>query len=563
MFYQRSDQVYPNSCANGQIKGTFNESCLAREEGLCVPESNQNGITSSLLYSSDPEYFPMMAKVCDESNHDQDAPNLQNLLCDYKSALEVIQSQNGRRQLQPVYPTFTVVQPKTRNGIGELYIIQDYGTSMGQYWPSVRMGLEQLFTSLNHDTKVTVLYNNHFLNERTFVYSASNPRYWGDRIFPDELGQNSNSLSLKASFKKLTERLDMTLSPTVLVITASDNANEDLSEAIALVTQNDLPVSVVSMPGIQDKRFLELAQHGQVLTLAGVPGVANSMVRGKMAGSLFQACVEHMEGINYQRVFESEHPPLQFNWVNGSMDLKEDMTSLVAPRFQIMILSPWNTYPEIHIKAPDGTTWDSGVVSNTIIRQWSFHVLYVPSDSISFQPGQWNYAIKGPNSQQPWGDKIFVVAYVDVGSRGFARSFVERKAHSGFNATDSTFALSVFGSVDNQLDPAKNWTMQARVVHPDGQDQSSLILNDDGLKVPDVAQRDLVFSQYLFQIKQAGYYSTEFELVNEGGTQRYWPGPSFFVSKPINGSLTGDRIPPSRIMDLRAQGVEGAEGRIA
>ena len=73
-----------------------------------------------------------MTKVSNAETHNQDAPNKQNLLCNYQSVLEVIQSQ-GASPLQLKSPTITFVQrnPQTVDE-GQLIIIQDLSVSMVQ-----------------------------------------------------------------------------------------------------------------------------------------------------------------------------------------------------------------------------------------------------------------------------------------------------------------------------------------------------------------------------------------------------------------------------------------------
>lgn len=70
--------------------------------------------------------------------------------------------------------------------------------------------------------------------------------------------------------------------------------------------------------------------------------------------------------------------------------------------------------------------------------------------------------------------------------------------------------------------------------------------------VPDVTSRDDVYSQYFYNIYHRGFYTVRYELTNANDIKdrRYWVGPSFYVTVPVDQSQ-GDRIPPSRITDLR------------
>ena len=70
-----------------------------------------------------------MSKVCDATTHDSDAPTKQNLLCDYKSAMDVIASSPSPLPPGSTFtpPQIEFVQEKTEP---ELIIIQDVGVSM-------------------------------------------------------------------------------------------------------------------------------------------------------------------------------------------------------------------------------------------------------------------------------------------------------------------------------------------------------------------------------------------------------------------------------------------------
>lgn len=73
-----------------------------------------------------------MSKVCDETMHNKDAPNLQNLLCDYKSAMEVIREEVGSTKSLSRNVQFHVVQANAllAQGQGDLIIIIDKSFAM-------------------------------------------------------------------------------------------------------------------------------------------------------------------------------------------------------------------------------------------------------------------------------------------------------------------------------------------------------------------------------------------------------------------------------------------------
>ena len=74
-----------------------------------------------------------MLKVCNADNHNQDAPNKQNLLCNYQSVMEVIQGQGATsRALKSPTVSFLQRNPQTADEEGQLIIIQDLSVNMAQ-----------------------------------------------------------------------------------------------------------------------------------------------------------------------------------------------------------------------------------------------------------------------------------------------------------------------------------------------------------------------------------------------------------------------------------------------
>ncbi|TRY74995.1 hypothetical protein TCAL_08644 [Tigriopus californicus] len=484
------------------------EDCL---ENPCSIEPGQAGIETSLLFSINAITFPQMSRVCDETTHDKDAPNLQNLLCDYKSVMEVIREEAESARSLSRNVQFQVVQanPLLAQGQGDLVIIFDNSVQMQGHWTAVRIGLEQLFITMNPNTLVTMIIN-----------------------------ENVPLTQTRMSILGLW-------SPTIVVLTATpiDEA-EDWNSTITWVKENRLSVDVMTVPQVKTRKLVELTQFGNLYAL---PLSGTDHDRGALAGAILMAMVEHIEGINFQQIAQVVKDPLSDNWVHGHFEVQSDMTSKEAPKFQVLVLSPWNLYPQVNmiVEAPNGTKWQTS--NNSIYRVWSSHVLQLKPDGFGFQSGTWKFSIQGPGSS--FSGKIHVMAFVDVGTKPIGRSFFQSNSKLGLNATDDTFAVSVFTSLEQVTNMDQNWTVKAKLIN--GFTSTDLILKDDGLIVPDVMKKDHLHSQYFFDIKERGFYSTQFELWNENGIQRFWPGPSLFVDQPINNSLSGDRIPPSRIMDLR------------
>ena len=76
-----------------------------------------------------------MSQLCDAEDHNQEAPNKQNLLCNYRSALEVIREQNSTMvQLKPPNIRFVQNNPEIPE-TGNIIIVQDLSSDMNRVRP--------------------------------------------------------------------------------------------------------------------------------------------------------------------------------------------------------------------------------------------------------------------------------------------------------------------------------------------------------------------------------------------------------------------------------------------
>ena len=61
LFYRNRTSVVPNSCTDIPIDGNFAEGCLESSD-QCLPfQPGQNGVTSSMLFSTDATAFPAVS----------------------------------------------------------------------------------------------------------------------------------------------------------------------------------------------------------------------------------------------------------------------------------------------------------------------------------------------------------------------------------------------------------------------------------------------------------------------------------------------------------------------
>ena len=161
---------------------------------------------------------------------------------------------------------------------------------------------------------------------------------------------------------------------------------------------------------------------------------------------------------------------------------------------------------------------------------------------------------------------------MDVGNATFGQGFLEHSVETPLNASD-LFAVGIYGQISNPRKTA-SYAMTVKVLKTELEDDIGLHLKDDGLAgtgiyswilsitnskwnsklVPDITISDDLYSQYFYDLFHPGFYFTQYHLTipDQPGIHFYWPGPSFYLTDVISNPRGEDRIPPSRIMDLRA-----------
>jgi hypothetical protein len=110
-----------------------------------------------------------MSKVCNSDSHDQDAPNKHNLLCGYRSVLEVIQTTNPSSR-PFLAPTTTIVQDRDED---DFIIIQDVTLNLDS-WTLWRNSLAQMFIAMQPHGNFTLIRQEDGNTELTATTIAVN-----------------------------------------------------------------------------------------------------------------------------------------------------------------------------------------------------------------------------------------------------------------------------------------------------------------------------------------------------------------------------------------------------
>ena len=94
---ESSTRFPPTYLEEGKAKATACSNVLIQANFTfpCSPSPNQTEVTSCLLFSTNRTFFLQMSRFCDSTTHTPNTPTPQNLICDGRSVLEMIESSSG------------------------------------------------------------------------------------------------------------------------------------------------------------------------------------------------------------------------------------------------------------------------------------------------------------------------------------------------------------------------------------------------------------------------------------------------------------------------------------
>ena len=108
--------------------------------------------------------FLQISQLCNESTHDKVAPTPQNLICDGKSATEIIllsqHNQVSHLTKDELHLTF-VQNQEDKNG---LILILDLSPAMEPHWSVFRSAIQQLFLTLPDSQFLSAIWNGNYFH---------------------------------------------------------------------------------------------------------------------------------------------------------------------------------------------------------------------------------------------------------------------------------------------------------------------------------------------------------------------------------------------------------------
>uniref|UniRef100_A0A8C2UXC5 Calcium-activated chloride channel regulator 2 n=1 Tax=Chinchilla lanigera TaxID=34839 RepID=A0A8C2UXC5_CHILA len=504
-FYLDGQNKIKTTRCSSDITGTFvcekgpcpQENCiiskLFKEGCMFLYDSTQNATASIMFMQS----LSSVVEFCNASTHNQEAPNLQNQMCNLRSAWDILTDSSDFSHSLPMNgtelpppPTFSVVQA----GDKVVCLVLDVSSKMAEADRLLRlqqaaefylMQIVEIHTFVgivSFDSKGQIRAQLHQINsndDRKLLVSYL-------PITASAEAETSICSGLKKGFE-VVEKLNGKASGSVMILVTS-GGDDHVSDCLPTVLSSGATVHSIALGSSEAEKVEELSHRtGGLKFYVPDKSNSNSMVDAfsrisSGTGDIFQ------QSIQLESMSENVKPHhLLKNTVTVDNSVGNDTTFLVT----------WQSSgpPEIVLLDPTGRKYCTTNFTTSLASRTAS--LYIPGTA---KPGHWVYSLNNTHHSPQ-------VLTVTVASRA-SRSAVPPTTVEVFVEKDSTRfpdPVTIYANVRKGLYPILNATVTA-VIEPETADPVTLKLFDDGAGA-DVIKNDGIYSRYFFSFAVNGRYS--------------------------------------------------------
>ncbi|NWZ20376.1 CLCA2 regulator, partial [Asarcornis scutulata] len=520
-----------NSCTDGscvinKLSGLFKEGCAF------IPERNQTAVSSIMYMQS----LSSVAEFCNEHNHNREAPNLQNQMCDYRSTWEVIKNSTDFENNPPLTnsslitpPSFLLLQKRDR----VICLVLDVSNTIAGG------------SCINRLHQAAELYLLQIVEENSYV---------GIVTFSDRGEIKTHVLQIVSddARKQLASYL-----PTA---PGGDRANVcaglQLAHEVIRKKEGNLNGSeIILVTGGQDNStsrcFFEMINSGSIIHTITVASSAAKEIKhfSKETGGLKYFVPERLDFSDLLDVFtyvlsrsgdtfnQSVQIESASESIGGYKQLRRAVTIDSTVGIETFFVATWQAAepPEINLIDPNGKSY----TSKDFVFDLVFHVARLQIPGIA-ETGEWTYTLTNVHLAPQ-------VLTMTVTSRAANSTIppVAVKIHMSKDINYYPSAMVVYVQVSHGFSPVLGASVTA-VISPENGDPISLELLDNGAG-SDIIKNDGIYSKYLFSFPGNGRYSLKAHVQANRTivpqTAKLWSHAMYIPGYVENGKL---KMNPSR-----------------
>ncbi|XP_043941953.1 calcium-activated chloride channel regulator 1-like, partial [Protopterus annectens] len=463
------------------------------EECVFLPDKIQTA-TSSVMYL---QGLPFVANFCDDKSHNSEAPNLQNLMCNYRSTWDVISNSKDLKDTTPMtssppLPMVTLLQAGDR----VVCLVLDVSGSM-EYHNRI-----QRLKQAGEVFLLQIIETGSYAGIVTFTSYAAIKK---DLLLIDNDAKRQelvNSLPTSASggtnicrgvlkgFEVLEEVTGGTSGKEIVLLT--DGEDEKIQNCFPQVEDSGSIIHTISLGLKAAKELEQLADMTGGLKFHATDSLdSNGLIDAftgisSSNGNLSQQSIQ-LES-NGRTVKTKE-------WFNSTVSIDKSVGK------DTFFMITWQTSePDIYVKTSSGRIYImTDFKKDTNLKAARLQILGIA------ETGDWSYSFYNKHSSsQAFG--------ITVTSRAADHSVppVTVNAHMSADKTDYPNPMILYAEVSQGFLPVVNAIVIA-IIEPENGPPVTLELLDNGAG-SDFAKLDGVYSRYFTSFKENGRYSLKVQV---------------------------------------------------
>ncbi|XP_063797573.1 calcium-activated chloride channel regulator 4 [Pseudophryne corroboree] len=505
-------------CDFNPDNGLYEDGCVF------VPDKSQF-VTESIMYN---QALPDVTEFCDASNHNTEAPNLQNEKCRYRSTWDIIMNSTDiistppRPEFSIPDPTFTLLQPSERI----LTLVLDVSGSMGSY------GRIQRLYQAADVFLIQIIETNSFVGMVKFSSTASVSSQLVQIRSDVERKQLKGLLPTTASGGthicagilagiQVNKGNSGSAAGTEILLLSDGEDNYDTRLCFSEIINSGAVIHVIFLGLAEEPNLKEIAKD-----TGGNTFLATDTVDTNGLIDAFSA-ISAGNGDVTQQAIQLESAGLSLKskeYLNGTVYIDNSIGN------ETFFLVTWQTaVASITLRDPKGKVYTAAQFVHDSTAKSSR--LAIPGTA---ERGPWEYSIGNTAAT------VQVLGIV-VNSKAVDENVppVVVDAHMSQDTNKYPNPMIIYASVNQGLTPVMGAKVTA-IVEPVSGPLITLELLDNGAG-PDIVKDDGIYSKYFIEFSANGRYALKVRVESNKGKSRlvqpsnralYVPG---FI---VNGSIT-------------------------
>ncbi|KAG8555794.1 hypothetical protein GDO81_017816 [Engystomops pustulosus] len=472
------------------------------EKGCVFVPDQWTPATTSLMYM---QALPPVTKFCDASNHNTEAPNLQNKMCNYRSTWDVIQSSADIQSTPPnpaltiPDPIITLLQYSERVVTLVLDTSGSMGTSnrIGRLYQAAEVFLMQVVEIESYVGMVT-FSSSASTKSQLVLINADAQREQLKRLLPTVASGGTNICSGLLAGIEVNKGKSGSSDGTEVILLSDGEDNLDTNLCVPQIMASGAIIHVIFLGAAEEPKLKEIAKNTGGKTILSTDKVdAQGLIDAFSSISSSNGDITK-QSIQLESTAASL-PPSQC--LTGTVYIDSTVGN------ETFFLVTWQTaVPSINLQNPKGIVYTSAqfITDNTAKSSR----LAIPGTA---ERGPWRYSICNSHSSV---EALGLVVNSKASDANISPITVN--GHMNQDANHYPNPMVIYATVSQGLTPVIGAKVTAIIESVNGP-TVTLELLDNGAG-PDNVKNDGTYSRYFTQFSANGRYGLNVRVENNNST---------------------------------------------